>query len=65
MNNYQQLRSDLIKLAEEIKELENKAINTYNRHPKDILDLGESQGYNSCHKKILKLLEKYKDDIIE
>jgi len=58
MNDYQQLRSSLWDLLDDIEQLRNKANDSYNKYPNDIMDLGESNAFNTCYKKLIKLLEK-------
>ena len=58
MDNYQQLRSDLWDLLDEIGIIRNKANDSYNKHPNDIMDLWERQAFDICYKKIIELLEK-------
>jgi hypothetical protein len=58
MDDYQQLRSDLWDLLDEIEQLRNKSNESYNKHPNDLVDLGERQAFDICHKKLIELLEK-------
>ena len=54
----EKVKEDLVELADEVNKLEQKSSDAYNKHPNDIMDLGENQAYKICLKKINGLLKK-------